>query len=181
MKTKPLAAFVALFAGGLVRVRTWGSQAPRPATMFTSGFGCARSIETAANAAAAQQAGSRRRPADAASSAWCAGSDHCRKSLSPAAAPSRSSADAAAIERLVLSVDVQEERRSGTRYIGRLTVRFDPTGVRTALLRARAISLSSIHAPRRCLLLPIVGDRRRRRRLQPRCGAKSGRNSGYRR
>ena len=48
----------------------------------------------------------------------------------PAACPRP---DGAALERLVLSVDVADERRSGTRYIGRLTVRFDPSGVRTLL------------------------------------------------
>jgi hypothetical protein len=40
----------------------------------------------------------------------------------------------------VLSTDVEEERRSGTRYIGRLTVRFDPAGVR-ALLRQQGLTV----------------------------------------
>jgi hypothetical protein len=48
--------------------------------------------------------------------------------------------DAAGLDRLVSSVDVEEERRSGTRYIGRLTVRFDPSGVRT-LLRQSSLSV----------------------------------------
>lgn len=41
--------------------------------------------------------------------------------------------DGPTLDRLVLSVDVEEERRSSTRYIGRLTVRFDPSSVRTLL------------------------------------------------
>lgn len=46
----------------------------------------------------------------------------------------------AALERLVLSVDVADERRSGARYIGRLTVRFDSSGVR-ALLRGQNLAV----------------------------------------
>ena len=45
-----------------------------------------------------------------------------------------------ALERLVLSQDVEEERRSGTRYIGRLTVRYDAAQVRT-LLRASGLTV----------------------------------------
>jgi hypothetical protein len=42
-------------------------------------------------------------------------------------------AEGAGLDRLVQSVDVEEQRRSGTRFIGRLTVRFDPNGVRQLL------------------------------------------------
>ena len=44
--------------------------------------------------------------------------------------------DAAALERLVLSLDVEDERRSGARYIGRVSLRFDPNGVRNLLRQA---------------------------------------------
>ncbi len=37
------------------------------------------------------------------------------------------------LENMVSSVDVEEERRSGTRYMARVTLRFDPTQVRAAL------------------------------------------------
>ena len=40
------------------------------------------------------------------------------------------------LDTLVNSVDVEDERRSSTRYIGRVTVRFDQTGVRTLLRNA---------------------------------------------
>lgn len=53
----------------------------------------------------------------------------------PAPAP-----DVTALDRLVLSVDVADERRSSTRYTGRLTVRFDPSGVRS-LLRGRGLTV----------------------------------------
>jgi hypothetical protein len=57
--------------------------------------------------------------------------------LSARAAPAP---DATALDRLVLSVDVADERRSSTRYTGRLTVRFDPGGVRT-LLRGQGLTV----------------------------------------
>ena len=48
--------------------------------------------------------------------------------------------DQGTIERMVLSVEVESERRSATRYIGLLTVRFDPTSVRT-LLRGQGMTV----------------------------------------
>jgi Uncharacterized protein conserved in bacteria (DUF2066) len=48
--------------------------------------------------------------------------------------------DPASLEQLVLSISPVDERRSGTRYIGRFTVRFDPAGVR-ALLRGQNLTL----------------------------------------
>lgn len=63
--------------------------------------------------------------------------------------------DAVALDRLTLSTDVEEERRSATRYIGRLTVRFDPAGVR-ALLRAQNLAVVDTRtAP--VLVVPIAG------------------------
>lgn len=40
------------------------------------------------------------------------------------------------LDLLVRGIDVEEERRSGARYLGRFAVRFDPNGVRTALQAA---------------------------------------------
>jgi len=48
--------------------------------------------------------------------------------------------DPATLDRMVLSTDVEQERRSATHYIGRLTVRFDPLQVR-ALLRGAGFTL----------------------------------------
>ncbi|MBX9747247.1 MAG: DUF2066 domain-containing protein [Hyphomonadaceae bacterium] len=64
--------------------------------------------------------------------------------------------DAAGIERLVLSVDVEEERRSGTRYIGRLTVRFDPSGIRTLLRQQGLTVVDTRSAP--VLVVPAITD-----------------------
>ncbi len=44
------------------------------------------------------------------------------------------------LDRLVAGVDIEEERRSGTRYIARLAVNFDPSGIRKAL-RDRGLSV----------------------------------------
>ncbi|MGE0830774.1 MAG: DUF2066 domain-containing protein [Hyphomonadaceae bacterium] len=62
--------------------------------------------------------------------------------------------DAAAIEQLVASVDVQEERRSGTRYLGRLAVRFRPAAVQT-LLRQSGLAVADTRGPA-VLVAPLV-------------------------
>lgn len=87
--------------------------------------------ETAANAAAAQQAGlaAAQRQGFARLAARLTLAEETARQGAPVA-------EGAALEQLLLSVDVEDERRSSTRYIGRLTVRFDPSGVR-ALLRAQ--------------------------------------------
>lgn len=91
--------------------------------------------QTAANAAAAQEA------------AFAAGRRMAfdrlvRRLTIPQELASRPTPapDDAALERLVLSADVANEQRSTTRYIGRLSVRFDPSGVRT-LLRGQGLTL----------------------------------------
>lgn len=48
--------------------------------------------------------------------------------------------DQTQLEALVSSVDVNDERRSGTRYIARVTLRFDPAGMR-AVLRNRGLTV----------------------------------------
>ncbi len=55
--------------------------------------------------------------------------------------------EAASLDLLVRGVDVEEERRSGTRYLGRFAVRFDPNGVRTALQAAGFRVLETRGAP----------------------------------
>jgi Uncharacterized protein conserved in bacteria (DUF2066) len=55
--------------------------------------------------------------------------------------------DQAGLDRVVLSVDVEQERRSGTRYVGRLTVRYDPVGVRNLLRTAGFTVLDTRTAP----------------------------------
>ena len=51
------------------------------------------------------------------------------------------------IDRMALSVDVEEERRSATRYIARLTVRFDADQVRGALRSAGLTVIEARAAP----------------------------------
>ena len=59
-----------------------------------------------------------------------------------------------ALERLVLSQDIENERRSGTRYVGRWTVRFNADQVRTLLRGAGFTVLDSRTSP--VLLVPVV-------------------------
>lgn len=60
-----------------------------------------------------------------------------RRLLSPAQAQTVVRPDDATLDRLVRGVDVEEQpRTSGTRYLGRFAVRFDPTGVRAYLQEA---------------------------------------------
>lgn len=55
--------------------------------------------------------------------------------------------EAASLDLLVRGLDVEEERRSGTRYLGRFAVRFDANGVRTALQAAGFQVLEARGAP----------------------------------
>ena len=106
---------------------------------------------TAANAASAQQAGF-------ASAAQVGLYRLIQRVTLPAdlAARGAPATDQATLDRIVLSTDVEEERRSGTRYIGRLTVRFDPNGVR-ALLRQQGLAVVDARsAPE--LAAPIAAD-----------------------
>ncbi|MES1157368.1 MAG: DUF2066 domain-containing protein [Alphaproteobacteria bacterium] len=91
--------------------------------------------ETAANGSAAQQQGF--------ASAARIGFQRLVARLTSPDERSRIAApqpDAATLDRLVLSTDVEQERRSATHYVGRLTVRFDPAQVR-ALLRGAGFTL----------------------------------------
>ncbi len=49
-----------------------------------------------------------------------------------------------------------EERRSGTRYIGRLTVRFDPSGMRTLLRQQGLTVVDTRTAPVMCAFSKVV-------------------------
>ena len=149
MKAMPLAAFAAFALAALCAF------APGPASAQVRdnvyAVGGVHVDETAANAAAAQQAGF--------AAAQRQGFERLVRRLTipdelartPVATP-----DASTLERLVLSVDVEEERRSSTRYIGRLTVRFDPSSVR-ALLRGYNLAVVDTRtAP--VLVAPVAGQ-----------------------
>jgi len=108
--------------------------------------------ETADNAAAAQRAGF--------AAAQRLGFERLVRRLTlpeELAARGLPALEPSALERLVLSVDVEEERRSTTRYIGRLTVRFDPSGIRTLLRNQGLAVVDTRTAP--VLVAPVVaGD-----------------------
>lgn len=127
MKATPRAAFAAFFLAALCAFVPGAASAQSANVYAVAGV---HVDETAENAAAAQQA--------AFAAAQRQGYERLVRRLTlPEELAARGGAipqlDATAIERLVLSVDVEDQRRSATRYIGRLTVRFDPAGVRSLL------------------------------------------------
>jgi len=126
MKAMPLAAFAAFALAALCAFAPGLASAQVRDNVYA--VGGVHVDETAANAAAAQEA--------AFNAAQRRGFERLVRRLTVPDELSRMgmpAADDAMLQRLVLSVDVEEERRSSTRYIGRLTVRFDPSGVRTLL------------------------------------------------
>ncbi len=149
MKFTPLAAFTAIFLAALCAFAPGAASAQgRDNVYAVAGVGV---DETAANAAAAQQAGF--------AAAQRAGFERLVRRLTipdELAARGVPQVEPATLERLVSSVDVEEERRSGTRYIGRLTVRFDPSGVRTLLRQFNLTVVDTRTSP--VLVAPLVVD-----------------------
>lgn len=150
MKATPMAAFAAFFLAALCAFAPGAASAQAANVYAVSGVYV---DETAADAATAQAA--------AFAAAQRIGYERLIRRLTvPEEMAARGGApqlDAAAIERLVLSVDVEEQRRSATRYIGRLTVRFDPSGVRTLLRQNNLTVVDTRTAP--VLVAPVtVGD-----------------------
>jgi hypothetical protein len=150
MKATPLAAFAAFFLAALCAFAPGAASAQGRDNVYAVAGVYVN--ETAANAAAAQQAGF--------AAAQRAGFERLVRRLTiPTELVARGMppVDGAALERLVLSVDVEEERRSTTRYIGRLTVRFDPSGVRTLLRQSSLTVVDTRTAP--VLVAPLTtGD-----------------------
>lgn len=136
---KPLFLAVFVFAAALYPLAPQTASAQGRDSIYA--VGGVQVDETAANAAAAREAGF--------AQAQRRGFERLVRRLTiPAeiASVGAPAPDALTLERLVLSVDVDEERRSSTRYIGRLTVRFDPAGVR-ALLRQSNLTVVESRAP----------------------------------
>lgn len=149
MKATPLAALATVFLAALCAFAPGAASAQGRDNVYA--VAGVRVDETAANAAAAQQAGF--------AAAQRLGFDRLIRRLTvPEELAQRGvpQIDATAIERLVSSVDVEEERRSGTRYIGRLTVRFDPSGVRALLRQNNLTVVDTRTAP--VLVAPLVVD-----------------------
>lgn len=133
MRATPLAILVSAILGALCALIALPASAQSAANVYV--VAGVRVDETAANAQSAQQAGF--------ASAQRQGFERLVRRLTipdELSARGMPAPDAGALERLVLSVDVEEEGRSTTRYVGRLTVRFDPTGMR-ALLRGQGFSV----------------------------------------
>jgi Uncharacterized protein conserved in bacteria (DUF2066) len=149
MRATPLAAIAAIFLAALCAFAPGAASAQARDNVYA--VAGVHVDTTAANAAAAQQAGF--------AAAQQAGFERLVRRLtvpSELVARGMPAADAATLERLVLSVDVEQERRSGTRYIGRLTVRFDPSGVRTLLRQSNLTVVDTRTAP--VLVAPLVAD-----------------------
>ncbi len=151
MKATPMAAFAAVFLAALCAFAPGAASAQSANVYAVSGVYV---DETAADAAAAQ--------ASAFAAAQRIGYERLVRRLTvPDELAARGGAipqlDAATIERLVLSVDVEEQRRSATRYIGRLTVRFDPSSVRT-MLRQHNLSVVDTRTAAVLVAPTVVGD-----------------------
>jgi Uncharacterized protein conserved in bacteria (DUF2066) len=147
MKATPLAALAAVFLAALCAFAPGAASAQGRDNVYA--VAGVRVDETAANAAAAQQAG------------FAAGQRLgferlVRRLTIPEELAQRGipQVEPTALERLVSSVDVEEERRSGTRYIGRLTVRFDPSGVRALLRQSNLTVVDARTAP--VIVAPLV-------------------------
>jgi hypothetical protein len=148
MKATPMAAFAAFFLAALCAFAPGAASAQSANVYAVSGVYV---DETAADAATAQAA--------AFAAAQRIGYERLVRRLSiPEELAARGGAipqlDAAAIERLVLSVDVEDQRRSATRYVGRLTVRFDPSSVRTLLRQNSLTVVDTRTSP--VLVAPVV-------------------------
>jgi len=148
MKATPMAAFAAFFLAALCAFAPGAASAQGANVYAVSGVYV---DETAENAAAAQEA--------AFAAAQRIGYERLVRRLTlPEELAARGGAipqlDAAAIERLVLSVDVQDQRRSATRFIGRLAVRFDAAGVRALLQQNNLRVVDTRTAP--VLVAPVA-------------------------
>ncbi|WP_395647525.1 DUF2066 domain-containing protein [Terricaulis sp.] len=146
MKATPLAAFAAFIAAALCAFAPGAASAQSSNVYVVAGI----SVDvTAANAAAGQQAGF--------VAAQQQGFERLVRRVTPAAelaGRQLPQLDPASLEHMVNSVDVEEERRSATRYIGRLTVRFDANQVRAFLRQQGLTVVDARTAP--VLIAPLV-------------------------
>lgn len=152
MKATPLAAFAAFVLAALCAFAPGAASAQNGNPGRDNVYAVAGVYvdQTAANSSAAQQAGF--------ANAQRIGFERLVRRLTlpdELARTPLTTPDAATLDRLTLSTDVEDERRSATRYIGHLTVRFDPAGVR-ALLRAQNLTVVDTRtAP--MLVVPVSG------------------------
>jgi hypothetical protein len=147
MKATPSALFAAFLMAALCAFSLTPASAQGRDNIFA--VAGVQVDETAANGAAAQQQGF--------ASAGRIGFERLARRLTSADEQSRLALpqpQGVALERLVQSVDVEQERRSAARYIGRLTVRFDPNQVRTLLRGAGFTVLENRTAP--TLIVPVA-------------------------
>ena len=148
MKATPRAAFAAFIVAALCAFAPGAASAQGRDNVYA--VGGIQVDETAASAAAAQQA--------AFTAAQAAGFERLVRRLAPQTdllSHSVPPVEGTALDRLVQSVDVEQERRSATRYIGRLTVRFDPAAVRT-VMRQYGLNVVDTRGPP-VLVAPLAG------------------------
>lgn len=150
MKATPLAAIAAVFLAALCAFAPGAASAQtNPGRDNVYAVSGVYVDETAANAAAAQEA--------AFASAQRIGFERLVRRLTipeELAARGMPALAGAALDQVVLSVDIEEQRRSTTRFVGRLTIRFDPSGVRTVLRNQGLTVVDTRTAP--VLAVPVV-------------------------
>jgi len=148
MKATPKAALAAFFVAALCAFAPGAASAQARDTVYA--VGGIQVDETAASAASAQEA--------AFSAAQTAGFERLVRRLAPQAdllSHGVPPVEGPALDHLVQSVDVEQERRSATRYIGRLTVRFNPDAVR-AVMRQYGLNVVDTRGPP-VLVAPVAG------------------------
>jgi hypothetical protein len=148
MRATPLAAITLFFAALCAFAPGLASAQGRDNVYVVSGVAV---DETAANAAAAQQAGF-------AAAQRAAFERLVRRVTVPSELAARGvpAVEGVALDRLVQGVDIEQEGRSTTRYIGRLSVRFDPNQIR-ALLRAQNLTVVDTRTSP-VLIVPTAAD-----------------------
>jgi hypothetical protein len=148
MQASPKAAFAAIFVAALCAFAPVAASAQGRDNVYA--VGGIQVDETAASAASAQQAGftaAQREGFERLVRRLAPQQDLLTRGVPPVEGP--------ALDALVQSVDVEQERRSNTRYIGRLTVRFNPDAVR-ATMRQYGLSVVDARGPP-VLVAPLVG------------------------
>jgi len=146
MKATPLAAFAVAVSAALCAL----APAPASAQGRDNVYAVAgvHVDATAANGAEAQAAGF--------ATAQRQALDRLTRRLAVSPRPLPETVDQTMVERLVMSVDVEEQRRSATRFIGRLTVRFNPELARAFLQSQGYTLVENRSAP--ILLAPLAAS-----------------------
>ena len=150
MKATPLAAFAALILAAFCAFQASPASAQGANRADIYAVAGVQVDESAANGTAAQTQGF--------AAAQRSGFERLVKRITLPQDQARlgiPSPDPATLDRLASSVDVENERRSGTRYIARLTVRYNAEAVRTLLRQAGFAIVETRASP---MLIAPLGD-----------------------